>query len=523
MIAFAGDAIICVFVNSQNTNSNDQVIDEGYESDEASNKDSYHSESFNNGIDSRNSDPPTIPLDEGIAFNAANFTKELNNQLEEIKNKSIRSVSSSEKNEEYQDSSTSADGLSIKNNLTSEDKVENSKPPTDPSSSISGISKSILAVPSAITRVISRNSPRDSIDISNMSLSTSRVATEISEMFQKAKDYVASSRVSRRNSGELPPRVPNTFSLPVDGHESNAEPNLEDLHKSFIISSSNTPSITPQTTNKDPYLKTNCCLRALECAISIREYEKVEYNLSVHIAASYGEMKLAILGGHNEDWIYLVNGKCISELSPCINAAQRKEIFATKECYEEALRSITDYSNTHVKSLKKIAALTGTGQVNDNSSNSNSASNIHSSLFSAAEVSFHDSVRSTNSDDNFTSPPKKKNANLSTSSSSQLISSITNASNRFRSGFTQQLSSQSNKAIFSNSIMSPVPIIDADVVYSSYENSEIEMYRILKVFSKTRPSTKVKRLKTLLNSSPHTVIDEARLFVSRPVLSAIVS
>jgi class 3 adenylate cyclase len=89
----------------------------------------------------------------------------------------------------------------------------------------------------------------------------------------------------------------------------------------------------------DPYLQKNCCLRALECAMLLREQSAHSGTLTTHIAVSYGEMKLAILGGHNDDWVYLLNGECISELGPCLNAAGKKQVVATRRCYEYACQS----------------------------------------------------------------------------------------------------------------------------------------------------------------------------------------
>lgn len=50
----------------------------------------------------------------------------------------------------------------------------------------------------------------------------------------------------------------------------------------------------------------NACYRALQCACVLRSH-KTKY-LSAHIGVSYGEMSIALLGGVNNQWVYLMNG-----------------------------------------------------------------------------------------------------------------------------------------------------------------------------------------------------------------------
>lgn len=82
----------------------------------------------------------------------------------------------------------------------------------------------------------------------------------------------------------------------------------------------------------------NCCYRALQCA-SVLKNHKTQH-LSAHIGVSYGEMKMALLGGLNDQWVYLLNGECVSQLASCIEGAGSQEVAATIACYERALQFV---------------------------------------------------------------------------------------------------------------------------------------------------------------------------------------
>lgn len=85
----------------------------------------------------------------------------------------------------------------------------------------------------------------------------------------------------------------------------------------------------------------NCCYRALKCACKLREHKTNK--LSSHIGVSYGEMKLALLGGVHDQWVYLLNGSCVSELADCINDAGPKEVVVTRACFDEAMKAFEEY------------------------------------------------------------------------------------------------------------------------------------------------------------------------------------
>jgi hypothetical protein len=88
--------------------------------------------------------------------------------------------------------------------------------------------------------------------------------------------------------------------------------------------------------------KASGSLRALQCACLLRTYHTSK--LSAHLGVSYGQMKLALLGGLHDQWVYLMNGECVSELSRCIEDAGPKEVAATRLCYEKATEAMQRYA-----------------------------------------------------------------------------------------------------------------------------------------------------------------------------------
>eukprot|EP01032_Pedospumella_encystans_P010794 gene10794-12589_t len=76
------------------------------------------------------------------------------------------------------------------------------------------------------------------------------------------------------------------------------------------------------------------CFRALQCAHVLRQH-KTAY-LSTHIGVTCGEMQIALLGGHNDQWCYVMNGDCVSQLASCIEDAGSQEVAITAEVYEYA-------------------------------------------------------------------------------------------------------------------------------------------------------------------------------------------
>jgi hypothetical protein len=105
-------------------------------------------------------------------------------------------------------------------------------------------------------------------------------------------------------------------------------PSFHDLRSDSISSRS--------TTQKR--VKENCCLRALQCALVLRTHQTKA--LSAHIGVSFGSMRMALLGGLHNQWIYVLNGQPVSDLAACINATKSQEVAATESCYQQANLSL---------------------------------------------------------------------------------------------------------------------------------------------------------------------------------------
>lgn len=74
----------------------------------------------------------------------------------------------------------------------------------------------------------------------------------------------------------------------------------------------------------------DCSFRALQCACALRTYR--HKNLSTHIGVSYGEMKMALLGGLEDRWVYVVAGSCVHELADCLHEAGPQQVAVTAAC-----------------------------------------------------------------------------------------------------------------------------------------------------------------------------------------------
>lgn len=91
------------------------------------------------------------------------------------------------------------------------------------------------------------------------------------------------------------------------------------------------------STPSSEQLNVDACLRALQCACLLKDHHTDV--LSTHIAVSYGPMKLALLGGINNQRIHVMNGGCVSDLSACIDAAGPRQVAVTNRCHERALKA----------------------------------------------------------------------------------------------------------------------------------------------------------------------------------------
>eukprot|EP00602_Paraphysomonas_sp_CaronLab_P003109 CAMPEP_0185038434 /NCGR_PEP_ID=MMETSP1103-20130426/34075_1 /TAXON_ID=36769 /ORGANISM="Paraphysomonas bandaiensis, Strain Caron Lab Isolate" /LENGTH=1145 /DNA_ID=CAMNT_0027576861 /DNA_START=129 /DNA_END=3566 /DNA_ORIENTATION=- len=73
------------------------------------------------------------------------------------------------------------------------------------------------------------------------------------------------------------------------------------------------------------------CRQAIECGYILKDH--CTDKLTAHIAVSFGELCFAFLGGHNNDWVYVVSGECMLDLSPCIDEAMPRQLVVSPGCY----------------------------------------------------------------------------------------------------------------------------------------------------------------------------------------------
>ena len=87
----------------------------------------------------------------------------------------------------------------------------------------------------------------------------------------------------------------------------------------------------------------DACIQATRCALEIIDLQTI--TLATHIAITCGTIEIALLGGINDEWTYLMNGTCMPDLSSCIDDAGEQEIV----CSSNACIHINDNSTfTHI-------------------------------------------------------------------------------------------------------------------------------------------------------------------------------
>ena len=106
-----------------------------------------------------------------------------------------------------------------------------------------------------------------------------------------------------------------------------------------------------------------CCLRAMQCALELKDHHTKD--LTAHIAVSNGKMSFATLGGLDSEWVCLLNGPCISDLSSneyltnsflywfigCIDDAGSREVVATSSCYHAIQDNLKNAEYIEVETL----------------------------------------------------------------------------------------------------------------------------------------------------------------------------
>ena len=81
--------------------------------------------------------------------------------------------------------------------------------------------------------------------------------------------------------------------------------------------------------------------------------------LSTHIGVTCGLLKIAALGGVNNEWIYVMHGPCLADLRSCLNDASSQEVVCSNECGDRArifhpevqLFKLTESNNYLIESI----------------------------------------------------------------------------------------------------------------------------------------------------------------------------
>lgn len=234
-----------------------------------------------------------------------------------------------------------------------------------------------------------------------------------------------------------------------------------------------TQRLSPSQHDIDPYLELNCCRRALECAMVLSQQK--EGSFSTHCAVSYGSMTLTILGGLKEDWVYLLNGICIGELGKCLDKAKTQQVVITKEC------------------LKNVTPLYVGHKVEDILESKTCERD-------KVQASLEENDMSIKSDPGIQRRNKSNKPDAIYSSSAQ----TTPLSNdNFPSFNSHNISDLSN--------------------YVDFEEADEDIYLIRSVKTSLAPTKTNRRLKNIIQSTTSAILDSSKIFIPRPVLSAIYS
>ena len=73
------------------------------------------------------------------------------------------------------------------------------------------------------------------------------------------------------------------------------------------------------------------CINAVNCAWTLKGIETP--NLTLHVGISCGRINFELLGGYENNWHFLVSGRCLAELSQCLDDAPSKHVAVTETVY----------------------------------------------------------------------------------------------------------------------------------------------------------------------------------------------
>ena len=90
----------------------------------------------------------------------------------------------------------------------------------------------------------------------------------------------------------------------------------------------------PIEESEEAFLK--CCASALQCAWVLKDICTAE--LTLHVGISCGEICFGQLGGFENKWECLISGKCISQISKCLDVAPSKHVAITAELHQHLIK-----------------------------------------------------------------------------------------------------------------------------------------------------------------------------------------
>ena len=79
-------------------------------------------------------------------------------------------------------------------------------------------------------------------------------------------------------------------------------------------------------------------IRAVQCGLEIQSSHSIYdsnqgFTLTLHIGIGLGDLNLMIVGGINNQWMHLVAGEPINQLSTCVEISNSGEVVISKQCY----------------------------------------------------------------------------------------------------------------------------------------------------------------------------------------------
>lgn len=96
--------------------------------------------------------------------------------------------------------------------------------------------------------------------------------------------------------------------------------------------------------NDEGSMVIECCNRVIQCGLKLSKFHIDE--TTIHVGISFGSLSFALLGGYNNRYSLLMNGRCVDEIGVCLDHACSEEVVVTRELIEQA--GLSDYNFTNI-------------------------------------------------------------------------------------------------------------------------------------------------------------------------------